>query len=89
MSSPFCDVIERRECETFKPPTLVISRHVGGLLSDVSWQPFVSGIPLRWGGSIFLGESQSGAYPNMCAKFGCRKKGGGTDRQTKGHCSFI
>ena len=33
-------------------------------------------------------------YPNMCAKFGCgptvvSKKGGGTDRQTKGHCSFI
>ena len=43
----------------------------------------VSGIPLRWGGSIFvLGESQSRIYPNMCAKFGCgptvvsKKKGG-------------
>ena len=47
----------------------------------------VSGIPLGWGGSIFLGESQSRIYPNMCAKFGCgptvvSKKKGGTDRQT-------
>ena len=47
----------------------------------------VSGIPLGWGVSIFLGESQSRVYPNMCAKFGCgptvvsKKGGGGTDRQ--------
>ena len=26
----------------------------------------VSGIPLEWGGSIFLGESQSRIYPNVC-----------------------
>ena len=54
----------------------------------------VSGIPLGWGGSISLGESQSRIYPNMCAKFGCgptvvSKVGGGgyrpTDGQTKGH----
>ena len=37
---------------------------------------------------MFLGESQSHIYPNMCAKFGCGptvvSKGGwvGTDRQT-------
>ena len=49
----------------------VISRHVSGLLGDVSWHVSVSGIPLGWGGSIFLGESQSRIYPNMCAKFGC------------------
>ena len=51
----------------------------------------VSGIPLGWGGSLFLGESQSRIYPNRCANFGCgptvvSKKGGGwyrqTDRQT-------
>ena len=50
----------------------------------------VSGIPLGWGGSFFLGESQSRIYPNMCAKFGCgptvvsrrRWGGGGGYRQT-------
>ena len=45
-------------------------------------------LPLGWDGSIFLGESQSRIYPNMCAKLGCGatvvSKGGGvqTDRQT-------
>ena len=38
-------------------------------------------LPLGWGGSILLGESQSRIYPNMCAKFGCGptvvSKGGG------------
>ena len=44
-------------------------------------------LPLGWGRSIFLGESQSRIYPNMCAKFGCgptvvSKRGGvQTDRQ--------
>ena len=72
-----------------------ILRNVGGLLGDVS-AVSVSGIPLGWGGSICLGESQSHVYPNkiMCVKFGCgptvvSTRGGGTDRQTKGHCSFI
>ena len=46
-------------------------RHVGGLLGYVSWHVSVSGIPLGWGGSLVLGESQSRIYPNMCAKFGC------------------
>ena len=47
VSSPFCDVIERRACETFKNyrQHYVISRHVGGLLGDVSWHVSVSGIP--------------------------------------------
>ena len=45
-------------------------------------------LPLGWGGSIFLGESQSRIYQNMCAKFGCGptvvSKNGvvQTDRQT-------
>ena len=99
MSSPFCDVIERRACETFKNyrQHYVISRHVGGLLGDVSWQPFLF-LESLWGGvgQFCLGESQFRIYPNKCAKFGCgptvvSKKGGGvqTDRLTKGHCSFI
>ena len=82
MSSPFCDVIKRRACETFKTyrQHFKISRHVGGLLGDVSWQPFLF-LESPWGGSIFLGESQSRIYPNMCAKFSCSptvvlKKGG-------------
>ena len=72
----------------------VISRHVGGLLGDVSCH--VSGTPLGWGGSICLvGESQSRIYPNEFAKFGCgptvvsKKRGLQTDRHTKGHCRFI
>ena len=57
------------------------------MLGDVSWQPFLF-LESPWGGSIFLGESQSRIYPNMCAKFGCgptivSKKGGGTDRETR------
>ena len=42
--------------------------------------------PLGWGGSIFLGESQSRIYPHMHAKFGrgptvvSKKKGGGEYR---------
>ena len=53
---------------------------------------------LGWGGSIFLGESQSCIYPNMtlCAKFGCgltvvsKKRGGGvqTDRQRDPAASY-
>ena len=48
---------------------------------------YVSGIPLGWGGSFFLAESQSRIYSNICAKFGCgptvvSKKGGGGDRHT-------
>ena len=47
---------------------------------------------MGWGGSIFLSESQSRIYPNMCAKFICSqtvlsKKKGCTDRQTKGYCA--
>ena len=92
-----CDVIERRACETFKNyrQHYVISRHVGGPLGDVSWQPFLF-LESPWGGvgQFFLVENQSRIYPNMCAKFGCgptveSKGGGGTDRQTNGHCSFI
>ena len=64
------------------------------MLGDVSWHVHsllrnaisVSGIPVGWGGSIFLGESQSHIYPNMCAKFGCGPTVGsekkGTDRQS-------
>ena len=51
-------------------------------------------------GQFLSGESQSRIYKNVCAKFGydptvvSKKMGGGgterqTDRQTKGHCSFI
>ena len=45
-------------------------------------------LPQGCGGSIFLGESQSRIYPNMCSKFACgptvvSEKGGvQTDRQT-------
>ena len=45
-------------------------------------------LPLGWGRSIFLDESQYRIYPNMCAKFGFgptvvwKREGGGTDRQT-------
>ena len=53
-------------------------------------------LPLGGVGQIFLGENQSRIYPNVCQiwlRSGGRveKKGGGvqTDRQTKGHCSFI
>ena len=53
------------------------------------WRDATAGIPLRWGGSISLGESQSRIYPNMCARFGCGptvvSKTGGyrqTNRQT-------
>ena len=54
-------------------------------------------LPLGWGGSIFLGESHSRIYPNVCQIWlrsdgRVEKKGGTdrqTDRQTKGHCSFI
>ena len=53
VSSPFCDVIERRACETFKNyrQHYVISRHVGGLLGDVSWQPFLF-LESLWGGWV-------------------------------------
>ena len=46
-----CDVIERRACETFKNyrQHYVISRHVGSLLGDVSWQPFLL-LESPWGG---------------------------------------
>ena len=51
-------------------------------------------LPLGWGGSILLGESQSRIYPNMCAKFGCgptacKKRGVQTDRQRDTVHSFI
>ena len=59
------------------------------------WQPFLFLESPRGGvGQFFLAENESHIYPNMCAKFGCgptvvSKKEGGTDRQTKGHCSFV
>ena len=72
MSSPSCDVIERRACETFKNyrSTLddvtddALLRNVGGLLGDVSWQPFQF-LESHGVGQFFLGESQSRIYPNM------------------------
>ena len=66
----------------FPPPTIRPSHHAWRrVMAAIS----VSGIPLGWGGSIFLGDSQSRSYPNTCAKFGCgptvvSKKEG--DRQT-------
>ena len=62
MSSTFCDVIERRACETFKKNyrqryVIHVSRHVGGLHGDVSWQLFLES---PWGGVgwvNYLGES--------------------------------
>ena len=53
VSSPFSDVIERRACETLKNyrQHYVISRHVGGLLGDVSWQPFLF-LESPWGGWV-------------------------------------
>ena len=81
-----CDVFERRAV-VFKCLTCLT-------FDDVT--DYVI-LPLGWGESIFLGESLSRIYPNMCAKFGCgptvvSKKGWGyrqTYRQTKGHSSFI
>ena len=79
-SDVICDVIERR--------AVVFRRLTCSTFDDVTDDVI---LPLGWGGSIFLGESQSRIYPNMCAKFGCgptvvsKKKGGRetqTDRQT-------
>ena len=52
VSSTFCDVIQRRACETFKNyrQHYVISRHAWRRLRNVV---SVSGIPLGWGGTIF------------------------------------
>ena len=89
---------------TFQPPSGVLKFFFFGFLSSIWHFPdfwFVD--PLRtpvgpsWGGvgqMYVLAENESHIYPNMCAKFGCgptvvSKKGGGTDRQTKGRCSFI
>ena len=64
-----------------------------GLL--ICWHPKNShGTLLGGAGQFFFAEDESHIYPNMCAKFGCgptvvSKGGGGTDRQTKGTCSFI
>ena len=88
MSSPFCDVIERRACETFKNyrQHYVISRHVGGLLGDVSWQPFLFLESPGVGQFFYL--RMSPISTQMCAKFGCgptvvsKKREGGTDRHT-------
>ena len=53
VSSPFCDVIERRACETFQNyrQHYVISRHAWRRLRNAV---SVSGIPLGWGVSIFV-----------------------------------
>ena len=97
VSSPFCEVIERRACETLQKLLTTLrnncSRHVGCRLGDVSWQPFMF-LESPWGGAgqFLLDESQSRIHPNMCAKFCCGPtvvSKGGTDRHTKGHCSFI
>ena len=71
----------------------VISRHVGGLLGDVSWQPFLF-LESPWDGSIFLGESQSHIFPNVCQIWlrsdgRVEKRGVQRDRQSKGHYTFI
>ena len=72
----------------------VILRNVGGLLGDVSWQPFLfSGIPLGWGGSIFCRWEPVPYLSEYVCQIWLRSDGrvekrGGTDRQTKGHCSF-
>ena len=90
MSSPFCDVIERRACETFKN----YRQH-----DDITscWQSVwrrvvaavsVSGIPLGWGGSFCLGESHSRIYPNVCQIWlrsdGRVERGGGGVHTDKG-----
>ena len=51
----------------------VISSNVGLRNYVISRQKFIKYTPLNplgWGGSIFLGESQSRIYPHMRAKFG-------------------
>ena len=97
VSSPFCDVIERRSSETFKNyhQHYVISRHVGGVLGDVSWQPFLF-LASPWGGSIFFRREPvpylSEFVCQIWLRYDGRVEGGGyrkTYRHTKGHCSFI
>ena len=85
VSSPFCDVIERRACETFKNyrQYYVIIYHVmlAVCLATCRGSPFCFWNPHGVGWVNFLVESQSRIYPKMCAKFGCgptvesRKKG--------------
>ncbi len=98
VSSPFRDVIERRACETFKNyrQHYVISRHVGGPLGDVSWQPFLF-LESPWGGVGQFVQVRASpvsiriCVPNLVAvrRSGRKMGGGGTDRQTNGHCNFI
>ena len=71
-----CDVIERRAV-VFKCLTCSIDVQFDDVTDDVI-------LPLGWGGSIFLGESQSHIYPNrlrvpnlVAVRRSCRKGGGG------------